>query len=322
MSNPDRRAAANRPHAHACRLPARCAGALLAAGLVLAASLARAQSDDALECVVMPYRVLDLSSGVSGRLDSVHVERAGEVRAGQVLAELESRVERATLALARARAGMNSELELRRAGVAFDERRRERLNDLHARKVASAQEKEEAERAAEIGRWQVAVAQDNLRLAALEARRAEALLALRHVTSPFDGVVVERFKSPGEYVDEEPIVRVAQLDPLRVEVIVPLERYDELAPGMTLEVRAESEPYAPWHATVTAVDAVGDPASGTLRARLELPNPDRARLAGVKCTASLPAPGGGTTVDGIAVAPGSDDPQTAPRLAAGAPATP
>lgn len=322
MSHPLRRAAVRRARTLDARPPARYVAALLAAGLILAGAIVRADTAEALECVVMPYRVLDLSSGVSGRLDSVHVERAGEVRAGQVLAELESRVERATLALARARAGMDSELNLRRTGVAFDERRRERLDDLHARKVASEQEKEEAERAAEIGRWQVAVAQDNLRLAALEARRAEALLELRHVTSPFDGVVVERFKSPGEYVDEEPILRVAQLDPLRVEVIVPLERYPDIAPGMTLEVRAESEPEQPWHATVTAVDAVGDPASGTVRARLELPNPDRARLAGVKCTASLPGPGGSGAVDGIAVAPGDHDPATAPRLAHRAPAAP
>lgn len=305
----------------ACRSP-RYRALVVAGALALAASAPGVRGDDALECVVMPYRVLDLSSGVSGRLENVHVDRAGEVEAGQVLAELESHVERATLALARARAGMDSELNLRRAGAAFDVRRSERLDDLHARHVASEQEKEEAERAAEIGRWQIAVAEDNLRLAALEARRAEALLALRHVTSPFDGVVVERFKSPGEYVDEEPILRVAQLDPLRVEVIVPLKRYPEIAPGMTLEVRAESDLQRPWQATVTAVDAVGDPASGTVRARLELPNPERTRLAGVKCTASLPAPGGAGAVDGIAASPQDGNTGTAPRLADGTPVGP
>ncbi len=261
---------------------------LLLPGLLsMVGAVEAADDSEDLECVVTPYRVLDLSSGVSGRLDRVLVERAERVSAGQELAYLESQVEHANLTLARARAGMNSEVQLRASGLDFDERRLARIDNLQARKVVSVQDQDEAARAAKLGHWQLAVAQDNLRLADLDARRAEAALALRQVVSPFDGVVVERFKSPGEYVDKEAILRVAQLDPLRIEVIVPIARYGDFSVGQTVAVYPETDPDHPWQAPVTAVDAVGDPASGTFRARLEYPNPGQQHLAGIKCMARL-----------------------------------
>jgi len=253
---------------------------------VLAAGSARGE-EETFECVVVPHSVLDLSSGVSGRLDSVHVDRAARVSAGQVLAELESHVERATLRLASARAAMRSELNLREARLEYDERRQNRMANLSLNRVASAQDVDDAERDAVLAGWQVRVAKDNLELAALEAERASASLELREVLSPFEGVVVERFKSPGEYVDEEPILRVARLDPLRVEVIIPIQHHARFRPGLDARVFPETSPDEPWVAEVTAVDAVGDPASGTFRARLELPNPEGKLLAGIKCMASL-----------------------------------
>lgn len=262
-----------------------CAAAMLCAG-VLAGRAALAE-EAMFECVVMPHSVLDLSSGVSGRLAEVHVDRAERITAGQVLAALESNVEQATFRLASARASMHSEVHLREARLEYDARRQSRLDNLAVNHVASAQDVDDAERDAVLAEWQVRLAKDNLRLAALEAERASASLDLREVTSPFDGVVVERFKSPGEYVDEEPVLRVARLDPLRVEVIVPIAYHGQFHAGMKARVLPETHPDNTWLAAVTAVDAVGDPASGTFRARLELPNPEGKLLAGIKCTAAL-----------------------------------
>ena len=182
---------------------------------------------------------------------------------------------------------MRINTSMRASGLDFDQRRLARIDNLQAKKVVSVQDQDEAARAAKLGQWQLAVAQDNLRLAKLDTRRAEAALALRRVVSPFDGVVVERFKSPGEFVDKEAILRVAQLDPLRIEVIVPIARYREFAVGQTVTVYPETDPELPWQVPVTAVDAVGDPASGTFRARLEYPNPGQRHLAGIKCMARL-----------------------------------
>ena len=45
---------------------------------------------------------------------------------------------------------------------------------------------------------------------------------MRTIRSPINGVVVERFMSPGEFPKQERILKLAQLHPLRVEAYVPI----------------------------------------------------------------------------------------------------
>jgi len=103
------------------------------------------------------------------------------------------------------------------------------------------------------------------------------------VRSPLDGVVVARHKSTGEYIEDQAIVTIAQLDPLRVEVIAPVELFGMIEQGMSAEVISELESSGPHTATVVSVDRVIDGASGTFDVRLELPNPDYKIPSGLKC---------------------------------------
>jgi RND family efflux transporter MFP subunit len=263
-----------------------------------------------LECVMLPHEVVDVSSGAEGLIESVEVDRSDRIERGQVVAMLESSVESANLAVARTRAELDTQVRLHEAALSFDDRRRSRSTTLYERNVISSHDKDKADEAAVLRRYQLREARDRRRLAQLEQARAQALLALRTVRSPLAGVVLERFKSPGEYVEEEAIVRVARLDPLRVEVIAPLELHGSIRPGMRAEVDPETA--APREATVTMVDAVADPGSGTFRVRLELPNPGLELLAGSKCTARLLE--GGADAAALAV----HDPVAAPAGTAAA----
>ncbi|MEM7252828.1 MAG: efflux RND transporter periplasmic adaptor subunit, partial [Pseudomonadota bacterium] len=249
-----------------------------------------ASIDNDFHCVVMPHAVVEVSSGVSGRIQNIHVDVGDWVGRDQVVAALESGVERANLALADARANLEAEVGLRKTRLSFDRRRRERTQALHQRKVASTHEKEEAERDAAMALWQLRQANDNLALARLERTRAEEVLKLRTIRAPISGVVTERFKWPGEFVEEEPILRVAKLDPLRVEVIVPVALHQALHRNMVAEVLPETTPDEPRQGRVQVIDPMADPASGTFRVRVELPNPDHSLLGGIKCTARFIAP--------------------------------
>ena len=95
---------------------------LLLAG-VLCSGASSAQEQAALDCVINPHRVFDLGSAVSGVLAKVNVDRSDYVEAGQVLAELDTDVERASMAVALAHAENQSELNLSRLNVTFDQRR-------------------------------------------------------------------------------------------------------------------------------------------------------------------------------------------------------
>jgi multidrug efflux pump subunit AcrA (membrane-fusion protein) len=124
----------------------------------------------------------------------------------------------------------------------------------------------------------------NRRLADLELQRTAAEVALRTIKSPINGVVVERYMHPGEFPKQEKILKLAQIDPLRVEVYAPVEMLGKVAVGKTAFVKPEPPLTGEYSAKVTVVDRVVDAASGTFGVRLELPNHGLKLPAGLKCT--------------------------------------
>ncbi len=125
----------------------------------------------------------------------------------------------------------------------------------------------------------------------LQLEQARASLARRTIRSPISGFVVERLMSPGEVVDEETILTIAEVDPLRVEVILPTHLFGSVAPGESVEIVPEPPLDQPHIAEVAIVDRVLDGASGTFGVRLLLPNPDHDLPGGLRCQARL-IPGG------------------------------
>ena len=108
-------------------------------------------------------------------------------------------------------------------------------------------------------------------------------LAQRSIRSPVAGVVTDRLLSPGEFVKGTAILKLAQIHPLRVEVIAPVALLGKIAVGMRAEVQPEAPVSGSYPAIVTVVDRVVDAASGTFGVRLELPNPNYRLPAGLKC---------------------------------------
>jgi len=236
-----------------------------------------------LECIIEPNQVVAIGSPVTGRIGSILVDRADVVEAGQPLVQLDSRVEVAVVAVARARAEMDGQVLASEAAAEMDERKKQRALQLFERDVLSLDLKEEAETQAEFSRRELQKAREGRRLAALELKQARELLARRTIRSPVSGVVVERLMAAGEVVDEETILRVAEIDPLLVEVILPSAMFGSIELG----TRAAITPDVPGDevhvASVTIVDRVIDAASGTFAVRLELPNPDHTIPGGLHC---------------------------------------
>ena len=108
-------------------------------------------------------------------------------------------------------------------------------------------------------------------------------LAMRTVYSPVDGVVIDRHNSIGEYVSTNPVLDVAVLDPLFVDVLMPFERFRDFTKGELLEVILPAPVNSQHRAKITIIDPIIDSASGTFRMRLELENKDYAIPAGVAC---------------------------------------
>ena len=268
---------------------------LRAVGLALALTgmPAAAQEPRGFDCVIEPEQVVKLASQATGLIARLDVDRGGTVHRGQVLGTLSDEVERANLALARARATNDHDIAAGQARLVWLQRKYDRARELAAGNLVSRNASEEAEAEMKVADNQLRLAVLNREVAQLEVAQAEALLRQRALVSPIDGVVMERLLRPGEYRnDQSPVFTLAQIDPLRVEVFVPAAMHGRIRPGMVGEITPEAPLEGRFQAVVTVVDPVMDAASGTFGVRLRLGNADRALPAGIRCTVRFGAPAG------------------------------
>lgn len=255
-------------------------------GMLAVPALGWAAAADAarFECLVEPMVVTDVGSPVQGVIAELKADRSEFVKRGQPIAELTSDLERATLKQARARARMQSEILARAADLGLAEQSMARMDNLHEQHMVPAQQRDEAAAQLQVARAALNQARENFRLVQHELSRAEQVVAQRTIRSPVDGVVVTHKAFPGEFVYENPIMTIAQLDPLRVEVVLPARLFGRYRTGDQATVYPEIGTDGPLLARVEVVDRLLDTRSGTFGVRLTLPNPDLAIPGGQKCS--------------------------------------
>ncbi len=262
--------------------------AAVAGWIGLPAGIATAASFD---CVLDPALSLQLGSPIASIIESIDVDRGDVVKQGQVIAKLESAVETATVALDKARAESNAEITAKQVKVELTRLAFGRQTTLQERNVAATSKVDEARADNQTAQQELALAQLNHRVAELELQRARAKLEQRVIRSPIDGVVVQRKLGPGEYVHQEAhIVTVAQIDPLHVETFLPIRYFGQIKVGDSAIVRTDDPVGGDRPAKVSIVDRVFDAASGTFGVRLDLPNPDHAVPAGLRCRVTFTMP--------------------------------
>lgn len=216
------------------------------------------RSGSAWDCLLEPFVVVNVGSPVDGVIAEVLADRGDSVTRGQVVAKLQSGVEAAVV-------------EVTRARVEFGRRKVARNEELFRKQLISAHEKDEME--------------TEVRLHEQELKKDTENLKLRTIVSPLNGIVVERKLSPGDLIraDRSVVLRLAQIDPLHVEVVAPGELFGSVRTGMTGTVTLRPLLSGSYSAKVVVVDRLIDAASGTFGVRLELPNPGNKIPAGIRC---------------------------------------
>jgi RND family efflux transporter MFP subunit len=247
----------------------------------------------AYECLLEPSQVVELRTSVEGLIERIHVQRADRVRKGQVLVELESRAERSAVEAARYRAAMQGQIVTAQSRIGYAKKKFARADELQREKMVSAQAADEAHAELLLAQAELQAAQENRELARIEHQRAVAQLALRTLNSPFDGVVVERMLNPGDLAESgsgrKPVLKLAQIDPLGVDVVLPSALFGAVQSGDRMVVLLQG-PGGRHLAKVKYVDRVIDAASGTFVVRLELPNREGKIPSGARCQADFDPP--------------------------------
>lgn len=242
------------------------------------------------DCLIEARQMIEIRSPVDGAIERVAVQRGDRVRKGQIIVELDTSTERAAAAVAQARLAAEGQLKSAQAQVEFASRKLARVRDLVEQNAMSKAELEQAEAEDHLAHAQLRGAQDGRDVAAQELRQAQTAIAEKRIRSPIEGVVVERFQGVGEIAsraNQKPIVRIAQIDPLSVEVIRPVSEYGSIKRGMHAQVYPEQPGGRAFAATVEVVDRVIDAASGTFGVRLLMPNAKHEIPAGVKCRVQM-----------------------------------
>jgi RND family efflux transporter MFP subunit len=251
------------------------------------AALAAAAADE-FDCMIEARQALDLRSPVEGVIEAVHVQRGAQVKKGQLVATLYSGPERAALEVARSRATMEGEIKSAEARVDLTRKKFERTEELVKKNFVSASARDEAEAEFRLASEQLRAARENRRLAELEVKRAQEVLSQREIRSPVSGLVVDVVLRPGELAasnQKDPIMKLVEIDPLHVELILPVSAFGTIKPGQRATVMPEAPVGGSYTARVAVVDQMFDAASGTFGVRLTLPNPNRLIPAGLKCKA-------------------------------------
>jgi membrane fusion protein, multidrug efflux system len=259
--------------------------------LVLLAGPALAQAPGrSFDCVLKPSAELKLSAPVAGLIASVAVDRGSVVRKGDVVAVLDSRVEAASVAIAKRRSEATTKVNSAQAKVVFLERKSVRSRLLSKTQIVSESALEEAETNLAVAREDAQEALFDIQMARLELERATAILDQRTVRSPIDGVVTERKLAPGEYwAEREAAVTLAALNPLHVEAFLPVALHGRVRLGDQAVIRPEEPVGGAYDAVVEVIDRVYDAASGTFGLRLKLPNADLSIPAGIRCRIAFQA---------------------------------
>ena len=258
-----------------------CCCLMVLAGSVTTQVLAAEYTD--YDCLIEPNSVVDVTTREEGVIEEIAVQRGDTIKKGQVLARLESTVEKVAVEIARARAGMQSGVDSQKARVAYLKAQKGRIDTLYEKKAIPYHEKDKANTDLILARAELREARENLKLAQLEKDRAEGILARRTITSPIDGVVVDVLLEAVESVEEKSIRTIAEVDPLNVEVILPEDMYGLINIGTQGEVSPRIRGAEKQVTSVTVVDKVIDAASNTFGVRLELENPEHAIPGGIRC---------------------------------------
>ena len=252
----------------------------------------------ALRCVIEPDRAADVGSPVIGVIESINVERGDFVREGQILAKLRSSVEKASVGAAEVRAQADADVRAAQANFEYLREKQVRSEELVDKNFISRQALEQVRAEASVAEQKLAQAKEQQRVARHELELARAQLSLRSIRAPFDGIVADRFVTAGERVEEKPMFRIAKVDPLRVEIIVPAALYGTIRSGMRAKVTPDLPKVAAVDAKVVLVDRMVDAASNTFRVRAELPNGDGSMTSGLRCKAELSdAPEAATAIE-------------------------
>lgn len=234
-----------------------------AAQVVTAVKAATAEWQPQLTSVgtLAPVRGVDVTTEIAGLVRAVRFKSGDEVKAGQVLFELNADSDIAQLRALQANADL--------AGTTL---KRDKLQ-LSAQAISQAQ-----------------VDGDEADLKAKQALAAQqkALVDKKTIRAPFAGKLGITAVNPGQYLNPgDKLVTLQTIDTLYADFFIPQKQLASLSIGQKLNLTSDSYPGVGFAAKVTSISPKIDAATRNVQVQATLPNAKRQLLPGMFANVSL-----------------------------------
>lgn len=211
-----------------------------------------------------------LAADVAGVVTRVAFESGDAVKQGQILVELDAKVERAQLATALAR----KELATTTVG---------RTRALAAKGAISPAQLDADEAA--------------LQTAITEVEGLQAQVAKKTIRAPFAGKLGIRSVNLGQYLQPgTPVTVLETIDAVHVDFSLPQQRLAEITVGQPVRITLEGAGGAPLDGAIAAVDPTVDPVTRTIKLRADVANKTEGLRPGMFVQIAVVLPGKQTSV--------------------------
>jgi RND family efflux transporter MFP subunit len=242
-----------------------------------------------------PFQEVNVYAKVSGYVKQMKVDVGDRVKAGQVLAvleipELQDELLRATASVEKARQ------EVERAKAAYDEAHLTytRLAEVIEQQpnLVAQQEVDLARARDQAGRANWVAAQSAVREAQASRARYDTMIAYSTITAPFAGVITKRYSDTGALVgagtasSTQVLVRLSQLDPLRLVLPVPASAVPKVREGAAVQIAVQATGEV-LSGTVSRTSGEVSTTTRTMHVEVDVPNADSHLAPGMYVTATL-----------------------------------
>ena len=246
-----------------------------------------------IQAVTKPSKDVTLSFVRPGRIAKVLVREGEVVKAGQLLAQQDDAAEQAQLAQLKAQAEDITRTKASEAQLAQKKVELKRIEWAAERGGATELEVEQARLDVLISELSLVLTKFQREQDNRKYQEAKIQVARMRLASPIAGKVEAVRAEAGESVDAlAEVVRVVDIDPLWIEVPVPLKQAKSLKRGRLVRIgHGDGDDGKKNAATgrIIHIASVADAASDTLNVKVELANPS-GRPAGQRVHVSLPPP--------------------------------
>ena len=229
-----------------------------------------------------PTRTVEIGSQVSGQVSKVYVDYNSLVKEGEVLARIDPSVFEQHLDSAKATvAEAEIALDQHKTSLTADQHTLARTEELFDHGVVSQTDREAIVLQVKEDEAQVTQAQSAISVADAQVEQAQVDLNHCTISSPIDGVVIERDVDDGQAVAagvQAPKLFVLATNLRNLELMGDIDEANvsQLSPGQQATFTVEDYPHVPFHGVLASVrlNATETNTVITYKAVIDVPNPD------------------------------------------------